>query len=52
MHDTNKNNKEDNLIATGFVEENTYRQKYTWTAPAKWNCRIDINGIFHESDLV
>ena len=51
MNDTNENNVEDNLIAKGFVELNTYGNKYIWTSATKWNCRIDKNGIYHESEL-
>jgi hypothetical protein len=46
--DENDLNERDNLIADGIVELNTYGE---WTKPAKWNCRIDKNGIKHESDI-
>lgn len=39
----------DNLVASGVVERNSVGG---WTAHIKWNCRIDENGIRHESDLV
>lgn len=48
--DINDKNEVDNLIADGVVELNTYREKYGWTAAAKWNCRIDENGIQNESE--
>ncbi|MBX7225486.1 MAG: hypothetical protein K1X55_05615 [Chitinophagales bacterium] len=51
MDDIDDNGEEDNLIADGIVEENIYREKYSWTSVCKWNCRIDKKGIFHESDL-
>lgn len=47
MSDSDEFGIEDNLIAEGTVELNTYGG---WTQAAKWNCRIDINGIYHESD--
>ena len=46
--DENDLNEVDNLIADGIVELNTYGG---WTKTAKWNCRIDKNGIKHESDI-
>jgi hypothetical protein len=46
--DENNLNEEDNLIADGIVELNTYGR---WTKTAKWNCRIDRSGIKHESDI-
>lgn len=51
MDDTDDNNREDDIIADGIVEENTYAEKFSWTSEAKWNCRIDKNGIYHESDI-
>ena len=51
MDDTDDKGEQDNLIANGIVEENIYKDKYSWTSACKWNCRIDKNGIFHESDL-
>ena len=41
--------RQDNLIAEGIVELNT-EKKGTWGAIAKWNCRIDKNGIRRESE--
>lgn len=49
--DTNDENEQDNLIADGYAELNTFREKLSWTSNVKWNCRIDENGIIHESDL-
>ena len=46
------NGKEDNLIAEGIVELNTCGDKYSWTASAKWNCRINEEGIYHESEIL
>lgn len=48
MDDENDSNEMDNLIADGTVELNTYG---SWTIEAKWNCRIDKNGINHESNI-
>ena len=45
--DENDLNEKDNLIADGFVELNVYGG---WTKAAKWNCRIDKNGIRNESE--
>jgi hypothetical protein len=39
----------DNLLADGVVERN--KNDLSWTSPAKWCCRIDGNGIRHESEL-
>lgn len=49
MDDIDENGQEDYLIAEGIVERNT--KKEGWGAIAKWNCRINKNGIRHESDL-
>ena len=43
----NENNEEDNLIAEGTVELNTYKD---WASAAKWNCRINEKGIHPESE--
>lgn len=48
--DLDENNNVDNLIAVGIVELNKYREIYSWTAAAKWNCRINERGIYQESD--
>jgi hypothetical protein len=40
-------NVEDNLIAEGVVELNT--SDYSWAKAAKWNCRINEDGIHVES---
>ncbi|MBC9909474.1 hypothetical protein [Chitinophaga varians] len=46
MDDTNEPGEKDNLMASGTVEANT-----TGLFPVcKWNCRIDANGIRHESE--
>lgn len=41
---------EDVMIAEGIVELNKYREIYSWTAAAKWNCRINNKGKYYESD--
>lgn len=38
----------DDLVADGIVERNTHGG---WTAAAKWNCRIDHNGIRSASEV-
>jgi hypothetical protein len=47
MDDENHLDEPDNLIADGIVELNTSGMFEV----CKWNCRIDINGIRHESEL-
>lgn len=49
MDDLNEVNEIDNLIAEGIVKRNTITEG--WGAIAKWNCRINHKGIYHESDL-
>lgn len=48
MNDVGNDGKPDNLIARGIVERN-----YTsgWAKHVKWCCRIDADGIRHESEL-
>ncbi|MCD0479351.1 MULTISPECIES: hypothetical protein [Chryseobacterium] len=47
MDDTDENGINDNLVASGTVELNE-----TGLFPiCKWNCRINANGIQHESEL-
>lgn len=48
--DSNDVNGEDNLIAQGVVELNT--SSVNWAKNAKWNCRIDRNGIYNESESI
>lgn len=48
MVDVDEANKIDNLLAEGVVELNTTNEG--WGAIAKWNCRINHKGIYHESD--
>lgn len=45
--DVNCDGKPDNLIAQGRVELN---RTEGWSKIAKWCCRIDKDGISHESD--
>lgn len=47
MHDINDEGFEDNLIAEGIVELNTHDA--SWAKLAKWNCRINKNGICNKS---
>ena len=46
MDDVSKEGHPDNLIAEGFVEQNTYGG---WSSACKWNCRISKDGIRSES---
>jgi hypothetical protein len=39
----------DCLVASGIVERNVSSAR--WAQHVKWCCRIDSNGIQHESDL-
>jgi hypothetical protein len=48
MDDTNASGDVDNLLATGVVERN---RSSGWGAHVKWCCRIDENGIRHQSEL-
>lgn len=48
MDDTDEHGDRDDLIAEGIVEAN--KIKSGWGSVAKWCCRIDKNGIRHESD--
>lgn len=45
--DLNDSNEEDNLIAEGVVELNNSSE--SWAKAAKWNCRINDDGIYNES---
>lgn len=48
MDDVDEAGNVDNLIAEGIVEKNTITD--SWGSAAKWNCRINKEGIYHESD--
>ncbi len=48
MDDMNERGHCDNLVATGVVEAN---QSTGWVAHVKWCCRIDANGIRHQSEI-
>lgn len=47
MDDVNEAGQSDNLIADGCVEKHS---GIGWGTAAKWCCRIDSKGIWHESD--
>ena len=47
--DVDKNGQSDPLTATGRLEINTQTD---WSAHVKWCCRIDSNGISHQSDRI
>ena len=47
MDDTDENGAVDNLVASGTVELNNW----DYFRFGKWNCRINANGIQHESEL-
>lgn len=48
MDDTDEHGHADKLVATGVVEAN---RSEGWGAHVKWCCRIDANGIRHQSEL-
>lgn len=48
MEDFNERGDPDNLVASGTVEEN---KSSGWGAHVKWCCRINSDGIRHESDV-
>jgi hypothetical protein len=48
MDDTGANGHPDNLVASGVVELN---RSTGWSAHVKWCCRIDVNGVRHQSEL-
>ena len=48
MPDVDELNNKDNLIAEGIVERNTIIKGFG--SVAKWNCRINNKGIYHEYD--
>lgn len=47
--DVDENGNVDNLIGFGVVERN--HAKVNWADGVRWCCRIDANGIRHESEL-
>ncbi|HLP11170.1 MAG TPA: hypothetical protein VK177_04500 [Flavobacteriales bacterium] len=49
MDDIDDNDNPDNLIASGIVLPNN--TDIPWTKNALWLCRIDKDGIRHESDV-
>jgi hypothetical protein len=49
MEDADERGNVDNLIAKGVVVRNL--SDVGWAANAKWCCRIDEQGIRHESEL-
>lgn len=46
-NDVDDSNEEDNLIAEGIVKLNNSDE--SWAKHAKWNCRINEDGIYNES---
>ena len=48
MADSDDRGWPDNLVAAGVVEANL---SSGWAAHVKWCCRIDANGIRHQSEL-
>ena len=46
--DLNNKGEPDNLIASGIVERNA---SLGWAKGIKWCCRVDAQGIRHESDI-
>jgi hypothetical protein len=48
MDDRNEHGVIDNLVAKGVVVRNL---RTDWSAPVKWCCRIDADGIRAESEV-
>ncbi|MBU1360165.1 MAG: hypothetical protein KKC79_00460 [Gammaproteobacteria bacterium] len=46
--DVDHDGRPDHLLAQGRVERTT--SKASWSTAAKWCCRIDQNGVRHESE--
>jgi hypothetical protein len=49
-YDIDENGNEDNLIANGFATKYDLSKDKHWSH-VKWCCKIDPDGIIHESDL-
>lgn len=49
MEDLDADGRPDHLVADGVAERNT--ETSGWTAAAKWCCRIDEQGVRHESNV-
>jgi hypothetical protein len=49
-NDIDENGNEDNLIANGFAAKYDLSKDKHWSH-VKWCCKIDSDGIMHESDL-
>jgi hypothetical protein len=49
-NDIDENGNEDNLIANGFATKYDLSKDKHWSH-VKWCCKIDLDGIIHESDL-
>lgn len=49
-HDISNDGQPDNLIAEGIAIKQDLTDYPTWQH-VKWCCRIDSNGVLHESDL-
>ena len=47
MEDTDAAGHVDNLLATGIVEKN---RSTGWGGAVKWCCRIDADGVRHQSE--
>jgi len=48
--DISDNGEIDNLVAEGIAIKQDLNNHVSWQH-VKWCCRIDLNGIMHESDL-
>ncbi len=48
--DSDEQGNPDNLTAEGWVEMNNFQ--HPWGQAAKWCCRINHQGIRHESDII
>ena len=47
-HDMDAAGRPDNLLAFGRLEKNNSKN---WSSHVKWCCRIDSNGIRHQSEI-
>ena len=48
MDDIDENGGVDSLVATGIIERNSNQ---AWGAHVKWCCRINADGIRHQSEF-
>ena len=49
MYDLDNGGTQDNLVAKGVVERNSYEA--AWGSNVKWCCRINDDGVRHSSEI-